>query len=1273
MNFKYSKDNADQSFFKRNYVDTLNIITPKIYIEEDLALSGIKQSPIDLVLKSHINLAKNIQSVFNVANLGEGASFQDISGVSKYFIKQNNVASITAKEFDEKILYELGASISDFKTEAEFKAYISEVLLPNIRLNNFNFTFNQSSYEATHSYLLENLGWMYVLNTSANGGLAYYPSSLIVDEIVNNLYYGGEITLNESLKDVTRYIWKNYSTCSLFRQKELIPPMFLSGTGKYVSGTQQLDNLCTLIDVLYSPLVSDSKDYRVRDAFMLYAATSSFSIQTEPAGPFSRFLKSISYSLFDVNDQINKLNYLYDLDRCPEEFLPRVADLIGWDLIGNDPKKWRIQIRNAVSIYQLKGTKAGILAALNSVFGSDSINLSTDIEELYESYVPNLLYYLLVTESNLLQNFSTWTLQTAQSLGIKNYSTENLDVNVRFVVDQIIEDSYKLYPQNFFTGTIPFDPKAKYKYRGVIHKIPPWESIKYYRYCKLDLRLVNYLCQRLESFGVNSSLVESFRYLIESNTYKSANLFSVKSNWLIFTKEKYQAPNRNNLITNYKSDKLKYIPLWNAKSSSFNISLRGADFSFVKYSNNFFSFNGLKSIIKSIKDLSPAHSIPLVDLSLSDEDLVAYNECVDNSISYTPTPDFMTASSNHVGYSKIALNMSSLSGTFSRQQVNTLQDTVFVLGSSISNVPRNSIRRRNFQNNLPKTGWYDRTGFNMPGVLLPDQLGYNTYIPLGLIPSTGKFTTISSYHDLPAVYGGCENLRSGNTYNGIITSSTFPCRGTTLDFCNPLITYSTRDECDDIIILMHRKMQERVLAEAEDLVATNSTNLSPYVYNIARSIANSSSVTQLPNSKNDFFSFEFGRKINQLYLSYIKDFGYHDITRNTIRDRGGLNILAHTYGPILYNSFFIIQASAATTYPQLVTSSYTDDRLLNIGAGSGLFSPLAAASGTSSVTAISSLIIQTPEFRNRQIVKGVEFIMPSGSSEQNYFMYADIDPVYETEDSDDFAIDNPIIKFKNKSSPGLPRLKINLKTFGPSANYFLPEHKFNVEIPYFVGNDSGTRFGGNGIGVWIHTEPEGDYIWSWTPNGEWVINNIYDLTSQYITLNLAHQSYIPLKVVDKEDIGAPLLSPNKQAVLSLKNIKKNLFKTLSIEFNTYNSLISIPDYYPARSNVHRSNQSYSIEVFMFPDSQGQTYTILDYINAVDLTLKEKAGTFTEEELQDTFLFFRSLALGLGSRVAATTSGTFELSGGSRMDHIYHPKFGPYTQAANGSYSEIDIS
>ena len=74
---------------------------------------------------------------------------------------------------------------------------------------------------------------MYFLNTT---GTLYNPSSYVADLIVNKLYRGQPVLLNDTLKGLTEHIWRN--------NLPFYPSsIFASSNSTYSSGTQQLDNL----------------------------------------------------------------------------------------------------------------------------------------------------------------------------------------------------------------------------------------------------------------------------------------------------------------------------------------------------------------------------------------------------------------------------------------------------------------------------------------------------------------------------------------------------------------------------------------------------------------------------------------------------------------------------------------------------------------------------------------------------------------------------------------------------------------------------------------------------------------------------------------------------------------------------------------------------------------------------------------------------------------------------------------------------------------------
>ena len=1261
-----------KKFFKRNYVDVLDIITPSTYKLEDLSLSGNEISPVDQVIKSHITFAANLSSILNVSTVGVfGSMFSSMVGKKEFFRKTNDFTKINTFEFESLVLDPLGKTLAGFNTSTDLADYLQNTFLPSIRLNNPTELFGQPDASSAHNYLLDTLSWLYILNVSGPSNLAYQPSAFVKNIILNKIYNGKDIELVDMMKGVNEFIWKNYSTCSLFGSLGLIPPQFLSGTSKYVSGTQQLDKLNTLTEIIYSPLRADIKDTRVEDNFDFYISTGKHILDETRKGPFSKFMRAISYSLADINDQVDGINLFYDIDRCPDNLLRELAYTIGWVLVGHEPDKWRNQLKNAVKIYKSKGTKKSLNLALDAIIGANGFNLSSQIVELYESYVPNILYYCLATASEKLQNFDSWTVIVAKDLGVENYSYNDMDTNYRFAVDHILEEAAKKYPNHFILGNRQFDLDDSdfiFKYRGIVNNLPPWEEEKFYTSCKISQRLLDFFEEKLLEFGVPSSIASAAVDYIKNNTLDASDNFLSKNSWLFFTESNQYPPNYTQILRNFDKAKVEYLPLWNGKSSSFALNLQANSFDYAKFEYTLNSVEGLKALTRTAVEFSPAHSIPLIDLSLSsltdESEYLEYN-CIKADLALSA--DNFQASSMLGGYESKALNMSSIGQAVRRTNVDSLSDTIYSSGVVLGGMDRTSVRRRNYKNLLPLDGWYDRTGFNMPGYFAASTIkNYNTYLPLGYIPSSGKYVSIENYiSGIPSVYAKCENLNSLNSYNGVYTSATFPCRGASSFSASECVTYSTRADSDYIIPLLHRKIRERNYTLTASSIASGILDTSRYTsgifknkYDIIQSLANN---TDSPLSIDEFYNFEFGRNLHKLYYIYAEKFGLSDLNRGKVRESGGFNLLSHTFGPLLYNGNFNVDGSASIQYPQIFTSSFDNEVKIQSVSG-GILHRDAAASGTSQVKTRSEVFLSKFELRNPHILSGVELLQPSGDSAQNYFSVYKISTDNAEESKENYFIDNVFIKMKVKQSLGLPRVRFDLSSYGSTPNVLLPNHKFKLTIPYFIGSDSPQFYGNNSIGVWIRTGVEDDKFWSYTPRGVWEQTSIYDVKAGTVRQKLAHVFTYPIT-----NVG--LNNPAK----SIKNLSRDDLRLAEVNFNTINALIKTPSYYSNTEGVHRTTQKYYVEVFVFPDSTGSTFGIIDSISMVDTTMNNLTTGYTEEEIQKIFLYFESLARGNASRVSSTTSSLFGANGGSRLDYGYHPKFGTYSQNANSAYTNIEIT
>ena len=646
------KNEKSRKYFKSNYLEVLKIITPNTYWEDDIALSGTEIAELDQLINSNI-LVADLNGVVNCAPLAHIDYLSDINtlkGIAPYFIKQNNLTWITTQSFEDKILVPLGKSFLDFNTSSEFYAYLTDTLLPNITLadnnnnaqytitNNLainnNYAFNDPAFspggatpdiykaiEQTHKYLIDNLSWIYFLNTKDPTALIpslsprpeNYSSVIEVAKLlVEKLWNGQAIGLEDCMGLLQKSIWSNYEYFILHDERTLPEKYRTSGTGEYVSGVQLRDRLETLASVLYSDHYVNNQNTFVEEAFDDYISVSSLQNTQEGAGPFTRFMKGLSFSMADRGGESQEISTLVDIDNCPDEFLPYLADLIGWTLVGPDATRHRNQLRQAVSIYKAKGTTRSIQTVVDTVFGTPSaFNVTSgSIFELWESYVPNLIFYSLITSSILTEKgVDSFSKDTADRLGLDVYS-KDLDTLCRIAVDRIMWELVNEFPNCFLFGGKPFprprfyfeenpemqwngpwflhtdgnyyagekfrlatsrklnikvDPNFLFFYRGREMPIPPWEEIKYYKNSNINPSLIESIKTKLSCFGVGEDYLEALIYYIETYTTGSRGNrpstltpLSVKpleedidfytNSLLFFTTEEKSPPNYDQII-----------------------------------------------------------------------------------------------------------------------------------------------------------------------------------------------------------------------------------------------------------------------------------------------------------------------------------------------------------------------------------------------------------------------------------------------------------------------------------------------------------------------------------------------------------------------------------------------------------------------------------------------------------------------------------------------------------------------------------------------------
>jgi len=284
-------------------------------------------------------------------------------------------------------------------------------------------------------------------------------------------------------------------------------------------------------------------------------------------------------------------------------------------------------------------------------------------------------------------------------------------------------------------------------------------------------------------------------------------------------------------------------------------------------------------------------------------------------------------------------------------------------------------------------------------------------------------------------------------------------------------------------------------------------------------------------------------------------------------------------------------------------------------------------------------------------------------------------------------------------------------------NILNPEHKFKLNVRALVADETLPQLGGGQLGVWIHTEPAEDLMWSWTPEGKWSPTEVSSLNIDQVIKKLSHKYSFSVSTPERSVRGFCLNNqeaPEQQVNdKSLNNLRKEFFENFQIEFDTRNFTIFnnfeykkiIPktnEQFKLTDQVHK-DRNYVIEVFFIPNSNYNKYLLIDSISLEDSTLRYEAGISTglgletsgiplrpfvkeykyeldKEELAGVLSFYNGLTgiragentTALASRDASVTSGTLEVSGGSRISYRVQPEWVNHTDGPNGSYSVVEF-
>ena len=785
----------------------------------------------------------------------------------------------------------------------------------------------------------------------------------------------------------------------------------------------------------------------------------------------------------------------------------------------------------------------------------------------------------------------------------------------------------------------------------------------------------------------------------------------------MFTSGVNDPPNLATLLQDPTSYKIDMLSLWSGKSSHFKFIMEADSFDFSKST---FTHDGKWApayAARVTKDFAPAHSIPLSRLEASGIDDYITSSTAKWIINPSKAESyegsgFTLIESPTGGLDKSAYPYALAAAAVSavhidgwrrggrnaagRQILRSDVNKVHLIHSGIVREPavsenangvggvvevgRNTIRRRNYKNLLPTKGYYDRTGFNMPISWDSSTIEYSYlgggnhdtditgsgfgFLPLGLIASAGYYAPIDDYMNLPLVYKKCEHLNSPNIFSGVVTSSTFPCRGLSAlgadgkhtQYRTSPANYVDRGQTSDIVATMHAIQERRKLEKARYYVSSNFDSFSNNYdqFNPELSFSNSSTESDgwFPDAISDYHNYEFGRGLHQVYDFYTDNFNRHGINLINADQEGGPLIHAHLYGNGLFNGNFEVTGPYSTLHGNpLIASSIPEVSSLNLshpmfsgvssnGEWTGSFYGSHIVSAGSLIASSTSQRRMQAEIRNKNILSGVELIHVSGADTRNSFELYNIAPsLYRNNRGKNYYISNTLIKLK--SIKGLSRLRLSVKEasgLGAYSSYYprndnvlSPDHKYRLNIRYLGGTEDGRIFGGVKVGAWIHTEIENDTFWSYTRANKWEKADTSSISEDYI-LNNSYYHIQPTtkhtQVLGRCGKVSLLNSTTSSNPSIISEFIEDDYSTLEVEFHTFNKGLqrrelgdepygihfserpkSISEDLKQRQktigDLHTENQNYVIEFFMVPDNDLTKFVLVDHIGLLDRTLSEK--------------------------------------------------------------------
>ena len=342
-------------------------------------------------------------------------------GLVKYFIPQNKLTYITPSDFVLEIMGPLGYKLEDYKTSTEFYNFIKDVLFPQLSIaaghvpvvdgptappaftsipiaERTNYVFGSNDFQ-TISYLINSLGLFQLINfqnnqePDAGSSSAYWTQYTrnVAQIFTNKIYTLKEpVTLEDFINFFTRVIVNLVPDGSDISVDSPLYEMFTSGVGifpitgeEYSTKNDCINKAEVWSKMLYGITDEEQDDTFVSDFLNKFFVDKYIDDNFKKEGLLEKFQKALGFVVGDIDNKILRIETLNSVENCPSEFLPYLADVIGWKLYGTNEYSWRRQLREARALLQKKGTREGLKDLLSVILPSVNIDFDNNFKKSF--------------------------------------------------------------------------------------------------------------------------------------------------------------------------------------------------------------------------------------------------------------------------------------------------------------------------------------------------------------------------------------------------------------------------------------------------------------------------------------------------------------------------------------------------------------------------------------------------------------------------------------------------------------------------------------------------------------------------------------------------------------------------------------------------------------------------------------------------------------------------------------------------------------------------